>query len=133
MSTTAKDIMSTEVLKITRDTTLEEALKILVNRQITGVPVVDAKGKMVGVLSDFDVLSQVATAKKLDPQVFQDPVRYTSKVDAIQEGTPLQEILLKFIQKKYRRLPVLNKSGKLVGIVSRRDLIRLYFYRSKLS
>jgi CBS domain-containing protein len=132
-STTAREIMSTELLNATDGMTVEEALKLLINSRITGLPVVDKGGKMVGVLSEYDILVQIAGAKSLKPEVFQQKITYSTKADSITEETPIQEIMKRFIDSKYRRLPVVNPEGRLVGIITRRDLMRVFYYRARLS
>lgn len=131
--TTAKDIMSTEIVQATEKTTIEEALKILINYRITGLPVVDQAGKMTGVVSEYDLLSQISKSKKMDTKVFNEKILYSKKVDAIAEDTPLSTIMKEFIDTKYRRLPVVDRDGKLVGIITRRDLMRVFYYRARLT
>ncbi len=133
MDTNASDIMTRNVQTMKVGTSLEEVLKMLVNRKITGMPVVDAAGKMVGVVSEYDVLKQISSAKKLSHQAFQEPAEFTHSVDAVDEATPLNDIAERFVKAKYRRLPVVDSKGKLLGIITRRDLMRLYYYRAKLS
>lgn len=125
--------MATELINATEDTTIEEALKILVNFKITGLPVVDAKGKMMGVLSEYDILKQIASAKKFNQEIFQKKITFSRKVDAIIDTTPLSKIMEEFVETRYRRLPVVDKKGKLVGIITRRDLMRVFYYRAKLA
>lgn len=131
--TTAKEIMSTELIHATEDMTLEEALKVLVNHRITGLPVVDRQGRMKGVLSEYDILTQISRAKRMKADTFQQKITFSKKVDAIRETTPLKRIVKEFIDTKYRRLPVVDKKGKLVGIITRRDLMRVFYYRARLS
>lgn len=131
--TTAKEIMSTELIHATEDMTLEEALKVLVNHRITGLPVVDRRGRMKGVLSEYDILTQISRAKRMKADTFQQKITFSKKVDAIRETTPLKRIVKEFIDTKYRRLPVVDKKGKLVGIITRRDLMRVFYYRARLS
>lgn len=133
METIAKEIMSTEVLTATREMTLEDAAKLLVNSRITGFPVVDSKGKMIGVFSEYDLLAQVGTQRPLKPDVFQQKIKFSKETKAIQETMPLDQIIDLFIKSKFRRLPVVNKTGRLVGIITRRDLMRLFYYRAKLA
>lgn len=131
--TLASEIMETTLLTTPEDATLEDALKLLVNSRITGLPVVDKKGKMVGVVSDYDILVQVSKAKRLKPDLFHQKIEFTRKVEAIPDTMPLMEIVSLFREKRFRRLPVINKTGKLVGVITRRDLMRLFYYRAKLS
>lgn len=131
MKTNAKDIMSTQLLVASEDMTVEEALKLLVNNGITGLPVVNKKGAMVGVLSEYDIIAQVGKNKKLSPALFAKKISFSDKTDFVSEETSLNEILDRFINTKFRRLPVVDQSGKLVGIITRRDIMRLLYYRAK--
>jgi CBS domain-containing protein len=125
--------MSTEVLTARVGMSLEEAIKLLVNNKITGLPVIDEKGQLVGVYSEYDVLTQIAQAERVGPKMFQTEIRFSSATHTISENMPLEEVLKTFVDAKYRRLPVLDAQKRLVGIITRRDLMRLYFFRAKLS
>lgn len=133
MNTTAKDIMSSRLIVAKEGMNLEDAMKLLVNNKITGLPVVDATGKMVGILSEYDIIAKVGGGKKLDASVFRDTINYTKKVEFVKESTNLQEILDRFINLKCRRLPVIDDQDRLVGIISRRDIMKLLFYRAKVN
>jgi len=130
--TTAKEIMTRDLIRATEDMTIEEALKVLINHRITGLPVVDKKGKMTGVISEFDILTHISSSKKKNAKIFQDKITYSKKIDAISEDTPLSKIVTEFIDTKYRRLPVVDRKGNLVGIITRRDLMKVYYYRARL-
>ncbi len=132
-STTAKDIMSSRLIVAKEEMNLEEALKLLVNNKVTGLPVVNAKGEMVGIISEYDIIVKVGRDKKVDPASFQGALPYTKTVDAVREDTTLEDVLERFITAKVRRLPVLDQSGRLVGIISRRDVMKVLFYRAKVS
>ena len=130
--TTAKEIMTRDLIRATEDMTIEEALKVLINHKVTGLPVVDKKGKMKGVISEYDILTQISGSKKKNAKIFQDKISYSKQIDAISEDTPLSKIVAEFIDTKYRRLPVIDRKGNLVGIITRRDLMRVYYYRARL-
>jgi CBS-domain-containing membrane protein len=131
--TTAKEIMTRDLVSATEDMTIEEALKALINHRITGLPVINKKGKMMGVISEFDILQQLAGSKKKSSKVFQERIIFSKKVDAISDDTPLSVIVKEFIDTKYRRLPVIDEKGNLVGIITRRDLMKVYYYRARLA
>jgi CBS domain-containing protein len=111
---------------------IEDAVKLLVNNKITGLPVVDRQGKMIGILSEYDIIARVGEQRKLDAGIFKDGIPYSKSVQTVNEDTDLQEILDRFIQLKCRRLPVLDKDSRLVGIISRRDVMKVLYYRSKV-
>lgn len=125
--------MSGDLVHATDDMTIEDALKILINYRITGLPVVDNNGKMMGVLSEYDILSQISDSKSENKNLFQQIITFSRKVDSIAEDTPLSKIVREFIETKYRRLPVVDKEGKLVGIITRRDLMKVFYYRARLA
>ena len=131
--TTAQEIMSTEIMSVTEGSTVEEVLKLLVNSKITGLPVVDRKGKMVGVYSDLDIIQHISVAKKIGPKAFKEPIRFSKKIQSVSLDTPLSEVMALFVESRFRRLPVLTKDGKLAGIITRRDLLKLFYYRATLS
>lgn len=133
MKTTAKDIMSNRLIVAKENMNVEDALKLLVNNKVTGMPVVNAKGEMVGIISEYDIIAQVGKAKKLEASTFQGGLSYTKVVEAVSEDTSLQDILERFISAKCRRLPVLDKGGVLVGIISRRDVMKVLYYRAKVN
>ena len=132
MSTIAKDIMSTKLIVAREGMNMEDAVKLLVNNKITGLPVVDEQGVMVGILSEYDIIAKVGKEEFIKPEMFRDKIKFTLKVESVSEDTPLNEVLDRFIQKKMRRLPVLDKEKKLVGIISRRDIMKVLFYRAKV-
>jgi CBS domain-containing protein len=133
MNTTAQDIMATELITLTEEDTLEDALKSLINNRITGLPVLDKELKMIGILSEFDILKQVAKHKVLKPEIFQEKIEFSHAPFGIPPTTPLNDVVKHFINEKYRRIAVLDKDQKLVGIITRRDLMRVFYYRAKLS
>ena len=129
--TLAKDIMTTELILAHPEMTVEEAIKTLVNNRITGMPVVDNEKRLIGVVSEYDVIKTV-NAQKDDFQLnLAQKIGYSSKVTTVSEDTSLQDILCLFIEKNIRRVPVMNKKSELVGIITRRDIMRILFYRSK--
>jgi CBS domain-containing protein len=132
-NTVARDIMSTDLITIRENETLEDALKSLINHKVTGLPVVDAKGRMIGVVSEYDLIRQLSRHKKLKPGIFQEKIEYSKKPFGILPSLPLDKVVRHFVESKFRRLPVVDKDGMLVGIITRRDLMRIYFYRAKLS
>ena len=129
--TRAKDIMTTELIFARPTMTIEEAIKTLVNNRITGMPVVDENHHMVGIVSEYDIISTIEAVEEDRPLDLKRTIDFSHKTTSIQEDTPLPVILRQFVERKVRRLPVLNKEQRLVGIITRRDIMRVLFYRSK--
>ena len=132
MATKAKDIMSTQVTVAHENMSVEDAVKLLVLHSITGMPVVNARGQMVGVLSEYDIIVDASQAKLLTRKYLKQKITFSRKVDAVFEDTPLSDVVKRFVKRRYRRLPVLDRKSRIVGIISRRDVIRLIYYRAKV-
>jgi CBS domain-containing protein len=143
----AKDIMVENVITVTKETAVKDAAKLLTEHKISGIPVVDSEKRLVGIITEGDLLYQ---GKKFHTPAFiellggviflENPYRFdqdlkkmtatrvenimTSKVHTVKEDTPLDEIATIMVEREVNRVPVVDHSGKLVGIVSRQDLIR---------
>jgi CBS domain-containing protein len=116
---TAQDIMRTDIVTIAPDRTLREAVHILLDNRISGLPVVDDKGRLLGIISEFALL-----AIAYDPPSRNMPVRehMTQHVISVTRDTPITKMADTFILHRIRRLPVVE-DGKLLGVVSRRELL----------
>lgn len=116
----ARDIMTTEVVTVTADTTLFEAIQTLMNNSISGMPVCDASGALVGIVTEKDLLvAQDCVAAKSTTV----DVAMTSPALCVSEDTPVEEIVDIFVHKGVKRVPVI-RDGKIVGVVARRDVLR---------
>jgi CBS domain-containing protein len=116
----AGDVMTTSVTTIAPEATVDEAIRILLENQISGLPVVDARGMLAGMISEFQLLETV-----FDPQIRDEPVCgfMTKDVISVEEGASLADVASLFIMHRIRRVPVL-RGGQLVGLITRRDLLR---------
>ena len=117
---TAKDVLRKDVITIPSDATVGEAIRILLENQISGAPITDREGTLVGVVSEFPLLEVVYS-----PELKTAPVSQfmTKEVLTVDEGTMLSDIASIFVAHRIRRVPVL-RDGRLVGLVSRPDLLR---------
>ena len=143
---TAKDIMTKDVVAVTPNTSIEELAGLLVSNQISGAPVVNAAGNIVGMVTENDLISQnkrlhiptvvsfLGAAIYLESsKKFADEVKRmtatkvadicTEKVVTISEDTTLTDIATIMGEKKVHCLPVV-KDGKVIGIVGKRDVVR---------
>lgn len=119
-----KDIMTKNVIVVERETPIMDAVHLLVDHKITGVPVVNRENKLVGILSEFDAL------KLLFDMDFtgKEPVEQfmSRNVVAFPDSATAVEICEFFINDpSKRRVPIIDKDGKLAGLVSRHDIIKL--------
>lgn len=122
MTRTVADIMATQLVTFTPHTNVHEAIRVLLQQRISGAPVVDAQGKLVGVLSKKDCLRIVFSSRYHDH--WGGPVGdfMSSPVQTMDAGLDLVSAAQRFLDSHLRRFPVL-RDGKLVGQVSRCDIL----------
>ncbi len=123
----AKDVMSCEVVYVTKDTPMVEAANLLVMNDITGIPVVDEEQRLVGIITEKDILDlyhvmQYANDRKVGSSMSREVVSFDVNDD-------LDDICMCLRDSYFRRVPITSE-GRLVGVVSRRDLI-LHVLRTK--
>ena len=116
-----KDYMTTDVLTVGPRADIHEAILLMVEHNITGLPVVDREHHLVGIVSEKDVLQLLVNSED-KPGCVQDYM--TTKVTAFREDDSLIDIAECFFNASFRRAPILSADNKLVGVISRRDLIR---------
>ena len=109
MPTSARDIMTTELIVAHPEMTIEEAIKTLVNNRITGMPVVDTSHKLVGVVSEYDIIKSIEGVDREKPLNLQRKIDYTHEATTVSEDATLPQILTHFVENRVRRLPVLNR------------------------
>ncbi|KAK1363800.1 Cystathionine beta-synthase, core [Heracleum sosnowskyi] len=130
-------------------TTVDEALNALVENRITGFPVIDEEWKLVGLVSDYDLLAldSISGTSRSDtsmfPEVdstwktFNEVQNLLSKTNGklvgdlmtpapvvVRESTNLEDAARLLLETKYRRLPVVDSVGRLVGIITRGNVVR---------
>jgi CBS domain-containing protein len=117
----AKDIMTTNVVSVTTETPIYEAMELLIKNEITGMPVVDDEMNLLGVISEKDCLRLYYADKGEKNQT----VRYFMTQPAVHynENDSLKTICDFMMINYFRRIPVTNKQGKVVGILSRPDVV----------
>ena len=118
---TAKEIMQTPVIAATPQASLRDLASRLVTNEFSGMPVADVDGRIVGVITEADIIRALLEGKRLENltagQVMTGPA---VTVDA---KTPIEEVMKCLQEHRIVRVPV-TAEGKLVGIIARRDLIR---------
>jgi len=142
----ASDIMTREVVSVSRDTSIRELAEIFTNHHIGSVPVVDSEGVLVGIVTESDLIEQdrsfhiptvislfdwviyLESDKKFEKELNRMTARTvgeicTPEVLTVTPSTPVSEIADIMTARKIHSLPVVDR-GKLVGMVSRIDLIR---------
>jgi CBS domain-containing protein len=143
----AKDVMTTEVITVSPETTVQELAKILSEKGISGAPVVDANQRLVGIVSEGDLLHRAETGTErrvqrrrswwldsvaAEEELARDYVKahgrtvadiMTREVITAEETTDLADLAMLLETKRIKRVPVVS-GGRLAGIVSRANLVR---------
>jgi CBS domain-containing protein len=141
----AGDVMTRTVATVRAETTVLDALRLMIDRRISGLPVVDRAGTVIGILTDGDFLrrAELGTEPRRSHWLswLLSPGRLaseyvvthgrsagevmTSPVLTVEEDTPLIDVVELMERRRIKRVPV-TKDGKLTGLVSRADLLRAY-------
>ena len=147
MPKTVGDVMTRNPITIRPETLLQEVIKTLAERRISGLPVVDESGKLVGVVSETDLMwretgvTPPAYIMILDSVIYlENPARYdrdlhkalgqtagevmTRDPVTIAPDKPLQDAARLMHERSIHRLPVLDPEGHVVGILTRGDIVR---------
>lgn len=117
---TAGAIMTPDLVTLGPDSSVEEAIETLLAKEISGLPVVDAHGRLVGVITEFALLAVAYDQRVKNHTVSQHMTRDVITVDV---NDPLSRVADVCIVHRVRRVPVM-KNGRLVGLIARRDVLR---------
>lgn len=141
-----KDVMTNEVITVNENDTVEKSASILAKYDLSGLPVVDDNGRVIGIITEGDLIkhnSEVQVPAFLeilggiiyldDPNKYLDDVKksmgyfvktvMTNDVITINQNEKVEAAASLLVRKKIKKLPVLNDDGKLVGIISRKDVM----------
>ena len=120
----AREFMTRDVTCVTPDMDVMEAMKLLVDHSISGAPVVDERGNLVGVLTERDCLTTVVQSS-YHGSSFGGPVAdfMSTAPKTIDADTSLLDVAQQLVQTKFRRFPVMQ-NNRVVGLISRRDVLR---------
>ncbi|SDQ57613.1 CBS domain-containing protein [Virgibacillus subterraneus] len=141
-----KDFMITDIISITKDKTIKQLLETLVTNKIGGVPVVDEENRLIGMISDGDVIRCIQPKGRTVYDMFtivlvseeedlRDKIEYNinNKVDTIMNkrhthtvhpNDNLEEALTILSKYHFKKIPVVDEDSKVVGVISRGDIIR---------
>lgn len=141
----AHDVMVSPVITVGEIATVRDVAQILLEKRLSGVPVVDNVGKVVGIVTESDLMHRTEAGTERpyswwvhflagDATIAADYVKshavkvedvMTSDVVTATPETPLHEIATLLEERQIKRVPIVNKDGSLVGIVSRSNLIQV--------
>jgi CBS domain-containing protein len=143
---TVKDIMTTPVITVTPDMNIASAAKILLDNGVNGAPVVDDKGRLVGILCQSDLIAQqkklpiptlftfldsviqLSSAKQIEKQIRKIAAltvaeAMTPEPVAVHPDTGIETVAALMVDKNFHTLPVVENS-RLVGIIGKEDVLR---------
>jgi CBS domain-containing protein len=140
----AADVMTTNLLTLTPDMSVGQAARMLAERGVSGAPVLDADGMLLGILTEGDLIRRLAAATDKPRSWFLSlfgsaPAQaehyarshgrrvrdvMTTTIESVTETSPIAEVAAILERRGIRRVPVL-RDGKLVGLVSRADLLKV--------
>ncbi len=140
MRIAVKEVMTTKVVTVKQNADLHEAARLLSENRISGMPVVDDANRVIGVISEADILIMAGMKKEhtfrdILRNILGEPVmsrKSGDKVRDVMSFPPLtskadddvREVALIFDERRIKRLPVVDDEGKLLGIISRADIVR---------
>src|SRR5215469_281691 len=139
----AADVMTTEVITVGEDASVQDAAKLMAGRGISAVPVVDRERRVIGMVSEGDLLHRAETGAERRRSWWLEMVAATNRLAAeyvkshsasvndvmtrdvisVTEETAVADVAILLETNRIKRVPVL-RDGKLVGIVSRANLVR---------
>lgn len=146
MNMLAKDIMTRDVITASPNDNVQDVAKILVEHKISGIPVVDDRGHVLGIISEKDLMVKASELKVpfyltlFDSIIFlENPIRFnndlrkyaaykvkdamTDKAIVVEEDTDVNDVVEIMQKKRINRVPVV-RYGKLVGIITRNDILK---------
>jgi len=143
----ARDVMVKKVITINKNASVAELTELIIKNKISGVPVVDDCGKLVGIATEGDLIVRDADLhfpryfKLLDSIIYLESLNkfkrnlrkylgtkvedvMTSKVKIVKEDTPVNIVANIMIRNNVNRVPVLDNDGNMVGIITRVDIVK---------
>ncbi|KPQ43485.1 MAG: inosine-5'-monophosphate dehydrogenase [Candidatus Methanoperedens nitroreducens] len=140
LKVSVKDMMTTNVIYISKDADIHEAARIRSENRISGMPVVDEEKHVIGIVTEADILYSTGMKKSHD---FRDILRHvlgephpkirnggkveeimTTQVITISPDRDIREVARILDEKRIKRLPVVDENNKLIGIISRANIVR---------
>lgn len=119
------DYMVTNLVSLTEDQSIYDAMQILLQNRISGAPVVDSKNRLIGVLSEGDCLKEIVKGRYDNSPSNSGKVgdHMTTPPTTIDPQTPILDAAQQFLDKKIRRFPVVYEN-QLVGIITQADIMK---------
>lgn len=122
---TVSDYMTTDLITFTADQNIESVMESLVKHRISGGPVLDENGKLIGMISETDCIKQISESRYYNMPMPEITIeKYVSiDIDTVDGNMNIFDAASKFIQSRRRRFPVME-DGKLIGQISQKDVMK---------
>ena len=121
---TVSDIMKRQLVIFAPEQSIHEVMRAFIKHRISGGPVVDESGTLVGVISEADCMKEISDSRYFNMPILDKSVAHfmSKKVDTIESNTSVFDAAALFSKSSRRRYPVLE-NNQLVGQVSRKDIV----------
>lgn len=121
---TVSDIMKRQLVIFAPEQSIHEVMRAFIKYRISGGPVVDESGTLVGVISEADCMKEISDSRYFNMPILDKSVAHfmSKKVDTIESNTSVFDAAALFSKSSRRRYPVLE-NNQLVGQVSRKDIV----------
>ncbi len=123
-SVKVRDYMTTNLVQFTSQMDLFDAINGLIKHRISGAPVINEAGQLVGVISESDCLKHILSGSYYEEVGGRVSDYMTREPQTVSANTDIIDVARRFIREKRRRYPVVDEDGQLVGQISRRDVLR---------
>lgn len=117
-----RDHMATEMVTVTPDTEIMRAVHLLVQNDISGMPVIDSEGCLVGILTERNCIDVALQAGYFDESGGRVADYMSEPVETVGPDDSLMDVADRFRLSSFRRFPVVE-DGQLIGLISRRDVL----------
>ena len=119
-----EELMTKPVFSASKDTPIKDITFELFYGFFSGIPIADSNGKVIGIVTEIDILNQIRDGKDIEKLKAGDIM--TKNPITVDVNTPITDVINIMIEKNVIRIPV-TKEGHLVGVIARRDILRYYF------
>jgi len=118
--------MATDLITFTPDSEIITVIDSMIENQISGAPVLNDKKELVGLISEKDCLTVIIDSAYHNQPISTSKVsKYMTKnIKTVNVEADIVDVANEFLKKNYKRFPVVDDKGRLVGQVSRRDILR---------